>query len=233
MIEKKDILCTAEWNFVYHYSACLWIFAKYLQSYSDPLSERSFGKNCLHLGHHCAAEDSSLRTNQITVLLDARDHRKVLREIPGNDATNTPLLQLLRWVQLWRTTVDNRGLQVTTVLKTSLVNKQTDLHPCRWVSGWVPPGCVHSDALSNFLQSRCAVSPVPSLCLAVQRSEGFPRSQDWKQRAKLMVTRNNSIFSHTFTPQEIKTSLVTCWTTSLENTRFLPDKNIQWNFYDY
>lgn len=54
---------------------------------------------------------------------------------------------------------------------------ETDPHPCRWVSGWVPLGCVHSDAPSNFLQSRSSGSPVPSLFPGGQRSGGSPQWQ--------------------------------------------------------
>lgn len=60
----------------------------YLQANPDPLGEGALRKNCLHLGHNSAAQDASFRTNQITILLDARHHRKVLWEISGDDTAN-------------------------------------------------------------------------------------------------------------------------------------------------
>lgn len=45
--------------------------AVYLQSNPDPLGQRPLRKNCLNLWYNSAAEDASLRTNQIAVLLDA------------------------------------------------------------------------------------------------------------------------------------------------------------------
>lgn len=73
---------------------------RYLQSDPDPLGEGPFREHRLHLGDHGAAQDAAFRTNQIAVLLDARHHSKVLREISRDDPANALPLQLLRGVQV-------------------------------------------------------------------------------------------------------------------------------------
>lgn len=78
------------------------LLSVYLQSNPDPLGERPLGKNCLNLWYNSAAEDASFRTNQITVLLDAWHHCKVLWEISGDDTANAFPLQLFRSFQFWR-----------------------------------------------------------------------------------------------------------------------------------
>lgn len=72
---------------------------RYLQSHPDPLGQSSFWKDRLHLRDHGAAQDASFRTNQVAVLLDPGHHRKVLREVPGDDAANALPVQLLGGVQ--------------------------------------------------------------------------------------------------------------------------------------
>ena len=72
----------------------------YLQTHSDPLSESTWWKRCLHHGNCLTAQDPTLWTHVVTLLLDPRHHRKVLWEIPGDDPADTLLLQLNRAVQL-------------------------------------------------------------------------------------------------------------------------------------
>lgn len=72
----------------------------YLQPDPDPLGESPFRKHSLHLGHNGAAQDPTFRPNQIAVLLDARNHSKVLREIPCDDSANALPLELLWGVQV-------------------------------------------------------------------------------------------------------------------------------------
>lgn len=79
-----------------HSDYCL----RYLQSDPDPLGEGPLGKHCLHLGYDGAAQDATLRTNEIAVLLDARHHGKVLREISCDDSANALPLELLWGVQV-------------------------------------------------------------------------------------------------------------------------------------
>lgn len=80
----------------------LYFNVSYLQPDPDSFGEGPLGKNCLYLGHNSAAQNASLRTDQITVLLDARHDCKVLWKISGDDAANALPLQLLWRVQLWR-----------------------------------------------------------------------------------------------------------------------------------
>ena len=72
----------------------------YLQAHTDPLGECALWERGLHGGHHCAAQDAPLGANQVAVLLDTRHHRKVLWEIPCDDAADALPLQLLGRVQL-------------------------------------------------------------------------------------------------------------------------------------
>lgn len=77
----------------------VWEVRGYLESHPNPLGQGSFWKDRLYVRDNGAAEDASFRTNQVTVLPDPRHHRKELWEISGDDAANTPPVQLLRGVQ--------------------------------------------------------------------------------------------------------------------------------------
>lgn len=61
---------------------------------------------------------------------------------------------------------------------------ETDPRPCRWVSGWAPLECVHSDAPSSSLLFRSSESPARAPSLGGQRSEGSPQWQDWRNKIR-------------------------------------------------
>lgn len=64
--------------------------------------------------------------------------------------------------------------------------RRTDPHPCRWVSGWAPPACVHNDAPSSSLRSRSSGLPAPFPFPVAQRSGGSPQLQDWRGRGQVV-----------------------------------------------
>lgn len=67
----------------------------YLEANTNSLGESPFWEDCLHLWDHSAAQHPSLGPDEVAVLFDPGHHCKVLREIPGNDAADPLLLQLL------------------------------------------------------------------------------------------------------------------------------------------
>lgn len=80
------------------------------------------------------------------------------------------------------------------MVQTARTPSVTDPHPCHWVSGWAPPGCIHSGAPSSFLLSHSSGSPAPSHFPAGQQSGEFLQSQDWRDRGKVVWASNYRIW---------------------------------------
>lgn len=73
----------------------------HLQTQPDALGDGRLGEGGLHLGHQLAGQRAALGADQVALLLDARHHGEVEREVRGDDATDALLGQLLLALQLW------------------------------------------------------------------------------------------------------------------------------------
>ena len=80
---------------------CLACVCVYLQAHTDLLGERPLGEGGLHHGHGGAEQRAAVGAHVVGLLLDPGHHRKVLREVHGDDAADALLLQLDGAVQLW------------------------------------------------------------------------------------------------------------------------------------
>lgn len=68
----------------------------YLQTDFDLLGEGTLREDCLHLGNHGAGDHAALRSDGVHLLADSRDDRKVLREVVGDEATDSATSQLVQ-----------------------------------------------------------------------------------------------------------------------------------------
>lgn len=73
-----------------------WFEQIYLQTDFDLLGEGTLRENCLHLRHHGAGHHAALRSDGVHLLADARDDRKVLREVVRHEATDSATSQLVQ-----------------------------------------------------------------------------------------------------------------------------------------
>lgn len=69
-------------------NALAWLKEIYLKSDFDLLGESALGEHGLHLRYHRARHHSSFRPDRVHLLANARDHRKVLREVVSDKPTN-------------------------------------------------------------------------------------------------------------------------------------------------
>lgn len=75
-------------------------FSVYLQPQSHSLGHGRLGEDSLYVRHELSGQSTAFWTNQITFLLNSRNHSKVEREVGGNDSTDSLLLQLLLTLQV-------------------------------------------------------------------------------------------------------------------------------------
>lgn len=74
----------------------------YLQSQSHSLGDGRLREDGLDMGHQLSGQPAALRTDQITLLLNAGDHSEVKGEVSGDDPANSLLLQLVLTLQVYR-----------------------------------------------------------------------------------------------------------------------------------
>lgn len=68
----------------------------YLQPDFDLLGEGALREDGLHLRHHRARYHATLRPDRVHLLADARDDRKVLREVVRDEAADAPTAKLVQ-----------------------------------------------------------------------------------------------------------------------------------------
>ena len=83
----------------------------HLQPQADPLGDGRLGEGRLHHGQQLAGEGTPLRANQVALLLHARHHGQVEREVGGDDAADALLAELLLALQVWGGRRAGRGVR--------------------------------------------------------------------------------------------------------------------------
>lgn len=81
---------------MYHFNS-----SSYLQSQSHSFGDGCLREDGLHVGHQLTGQPTPLGSDQIALLLNARDHGKVEGEVGGDDSTDSLLLQLLLTLQVY------------------------------------------------------------------------------------------------------------------------------------
>lgn len=157
----------------------------YLKPNSDFLGESTFREDSLDLGYKCTAEDPTLWTNQITVLLYPRNHSKVLWEISGDDTAYSFFLEFFWRIEFWKNqrcvfyvywVINFCAFLDLWLCLFAFMNQYPYFHPCRWGSGSALLRWSHNDVPSSSLLFHSVRSQAPSLCPSEPQNGGSRQS---------------------------------------------------------
>lgn len=144
-----------------------WLKEIYLKSNFDLFGEGTLREYGLHLWHNSAGHHATLRPNGVHLLADTRHHRKVLREVVGDEPTDTSSAQIVvKGGQVW----SELGISWLLIRSIIISSKKSSS----------PSGSKHSLStswtISSALSIWCSrqVSPLSERKMTISRS--FPRN---------------------------------------------------------